>query len=141
MNFVSRQERKNTFDIETTEEHGVLRFTLRGPGTRAYLLHAVETVIVGSKSRGNWNVLVDVSRVSAPLGAFEKFEAAVKLARAADPRMKMAVVARTEIVDYIFQNVARSHGASVAVFASEAAALRWLLGAKGQGENVGKSSR
>lgn len=75
-------------------------------------------------------MLCDVSQLTPPPGAFERFEAGVELARAADPRMKLAVVARAEIVDYIFQNVARSHGASVAVFSSETAALRWLLGAK-----------
>jgi hypothetical protein len=119
-----------TFDIGILEERGILRFTLRGPGTHAHLLHAVATIAGESASRGTWLVLCDASRVTPPPGAFERFEAGVELARAADPRMKLAVVARAEIVDYIFQNVARSRGASVAVFSSETAALRWLLGAK-----------
>ncbi len=118
----------STFDIEKIEERGILRFTLRGPGTHAHLLHAVQVIAGESKSRGIWHVLCDVSEVMPPGGAFERFESGVELARAADPRMKMAVVAPSAIVDYIFQNTARSHGASVAVFAKEAAALRWLLG-------------
>ena len=116
------------FDIEIVEERSFLRFTLRGPGTHAHLLHAVTTMAGESKSRGIWQVLCDTSGIAPAPGAFEKFEAGVELARAADPRMKTAVVARTEVIDYIFQNVARNHGASVAVFSSEAAALRWLLG-------------
>jgi hypothetical protein len=100
------------------------------PPSHAHLLRAVATVAGESKSRGTWLVLCDASGVMPPPGAFERFEAGVELARTADPRLKVAVVARAEIVDYIFQNVARSHGASVAVFSSETAALRWLLGAK-----------
>ena len=64
------------------------------------------------------------------MGAFEKFEAGVELARGADRRMKMAVVARLEEIDYIFENVTRSRGVSVAVFRNEGAALQWLIDEK-----------
>jgi len=51
--------------------------------------------------------------------------------------MKMAVVARVEEIDYIFENVARNRGVSVAVFRSEGAALQWLSREKtASGENI-----
>ncbi|HEY6621588.1 MAG TPA: hypothetical protein VIY68_18740 [Steroidobacteraceae bacterium] len=118
------------FEIEIFEEGGILRFTLKGPGTYANLLDAVAAVLAETKSRGVWRVLCDATAVTAPTGAFEKFEAAAELARSADRRMKMAVVARVEVIDYIFENVARNRGVSVAVFRNDDAALQWLLSAK-----------
>ena len=116
----------NAFEIEVAEEGGVLRLSLKGPGTHAHLLRAVATIITETKSREIWQVLCDARAVTAPTGAFEKFEAGVELARGADRRMKMAVVARVEAIDYIFENVARNRGVSVAVFRNEGAALQWL---------------
>jgi hypothetical protein len=119
----------NAFEITTIEEGGILRFTLKGPGTYAHLLRAVATIITETKSRDIWRVLCDATAMTTPAGAFEKFEAGVELARGADPRMKMAVVARVEAIDYIFENVTRNRGVAVAVFSNEGAALQWLLNA------------
>jgi hypothetical protein len=116
----------NTFEIQMIEEGGILRFTLKGPGTYAHLLRAVAAIITETKSRDIWHVLCDATTITAAMGAFEKFEAGVELARGADPRMKMAVVARIEAIDYIFENVARNRGVSVAVFKNEGLALQWL---------------
>jgi hypothetical protein len=120
----------NTFEFTSIEEGGILRFTFRGPGTYANLLHAAAKIITETKSREIWHVLCDATAMTATPGAFEKFEAGVELARGADRRMKMAVVARIEAIDYIFENVARNRGVSVAVFRNEGAALQWLLSAK-----------
>jgi hypothetical protein len=117
----------NEFEIETTEEPGMLRFTLKGPATHANFLRAVAAITEETKSRDLWHVICDVTAVIFPLGAFEKFEAGVELARTADWRMKMAVIAQVEGIDYVFENVARSRGVSAAVFGNEAAALHWLL--------------
>lgn len=119
-----------TFEIQTVEEDGILRFTLKGLGSYANLLHAAATIITETKRRAIWLVLCDTTAMPAPVGAFEKFEAGVELARGADRRMKMAVVARVEIIDYIFENVARSRGVAVAVFRNEDAALQWLRSGK-----------
>lgn len=116
----------NSFQIKVVEEAGILRFVLKGPGTYAHLVRAVATVVAETESRDIWQVLLDATAVTPPLGAFEKFEAGVELARSADRRMKMAVVAKVEAIDYIFENVARNRGVSVAVFRSEDAALKWL---------------
>jgi hypothetical protein len=120
----------NTFEIKTKEEGGILWFTLKGPGTYAHLLRAVAAIITETKSREIWHVLCDATAITAPPGAFEKFEAGVELARGADPRLQMAVVARVEIIDYIFENVTRNRGVSVRVFKNQDAALQWLHSAK-----------
>ena len=116
----------NGFDIMIIEEGGILRFSLKGPGTYANLLRAVATIVTETKAREIWHVLCDVTAMTAPAGAFEKFEAGVELARGADRRMRMAVLARVEAIDYIFENVARNRGVAVAVFRNEGAALQWL---------------
>jgi hypothetical protein len=116
----------NAFDIDIIEERGILRFTLKGPGTHAHLLSAMAAIIRETKSREIWHVLCDATALTPPIGAFEKFEAGVELARGADRRMKMAVVARIEVIDYVFENVVRNRGVSVAVFKNEGAALQWL---------------
>jgi hypothetical protein len=113
-------------EIDIAEEGGLLRFSLKGPATYANLLYAAGVVNAETKARRVWQVLCDARALTATPGAFEKFEAGVELARGADPRMKMAVVARVEVIDYIFENVARNRGVSVAVFRSESAALQWL---------------
>jgi hypothetical protein len=118
----------NTFGFDITEEGGILRFTLAGPATLRDLLRAVAAVTGETQARNIWLVLCDATAITPPLGAFERFEVGVELARAADRRLKLAVVARAELIDHVFENVARNRGASVAVFADEAAALQWLLG-------------
>ena len=120
----------NAFEIKIIEEGGILRFALKGPGTHAHLLRAVRAIVSETKSREIWHVLCDATAIANPTDAFEKFEAGVELARGADRRLKMAVVAQVEAIDYIFENVARNRGVSVAVFRSEGAALQWLLSEK-----------
>jgi len=120
----------NAFEIKIIEEGGILRFTLKGSGTHAHLLRAVTAIVSETKSREIWHVLCDATAITNPTDAIEKFEAGVELARGADRRLKMAVVAQVEAIDYIFENVARNRGVSVAVFRSEGAALQWLLSAK-----------
>lgn len=123
----------NGLDIEITEEQGMLRTTFKGPGTHANLLRAVTAIVSETKARDSWHVLCDVTGLIPPIGAFEKFEAGAELSRSADRRLKLAVVTRVEIIDYVFQNVARNRGASVAVFRNEGAALQWLHNAKNGG--------
>jgi hypothetical protein len=120
----------NAFEIKTIEERGILRFFFTGPATYLNLLHAAATIITETKSREIWHVLCDATALTPPPGAFEKFEVAVELAQGADRRMKMAVVARVEAIDYIFENVARNRGLSVRVFRDEGAALQWLCSDK-----------
>jgi hypothetical protein len=116
----------NTFEIKIAEERDMLRMTLSGLASHAHLLRAVAAVITETKARGIWHVLCDATAVEPPLGAFERFEAGVEFARAAGKRIKLVVVARADIVDHVFENVARNRGASVAVFTNEVAALQWL---------------
>jgi hypothetical protein len=68
--------------------------------THAHFLRAVTAIISETQSRDVWLVLCDATAMTNPPGAFEKFEAAVKLARGADRRMKMAVVAQLEAIEY-----------------------------------------
>jgi hypothetical protein len=116
----------NTIEINIAEDGGILRITLKGPGTYTNLLQVAATIVAETKHRAVWHVLCDATAVTAPLSAFEKFEAGVELARGADRRMKMAVVARVEVIDYIFENVARRRGVDVSVFRNEGAALQRL---------------
>jgi hypothetical protein len=119
----------NPFEIEIVEERDILRFTLRGSASHANLLRAVATIAGETKSRCMWLVLCDVSTMTFPMeSVFERFEAGVELARQADPRMKMAAVVRADLIDHVFENVARNRGASVATFDNEVAALQWLRG-------------
>lgn len=119
------------FEIEIIEERDILRFMLRGAASHAHLLRAVATIAGEAKVRGIWLVLCDVLGVTFPTDSvFERFEAGVELARQADPRMKMAAVAQADLIDHIFENVARNRGAAVATFDNEVAALQWLRGAK-----------
>jgi hypothetical protein len=116
----------NTFHINIAEDGEILRFIFTGPSTYANLTQAAATINAETKTREVWLVLCDMTGMSVPAGAFEKFEAGAELARGADPRLRIAVVAPVEAIDYIFENVARNRGVAVAVFGSEGAALNWL---------------
>src|ERR1700679_350228 len=117
----------NEFNSVITEEHGFLRLTLTGPATRGILLRALAQAIAETQSRHIWRVLCDATEVPTPVSTSEKYEIGAEVARAADRRMILAVVARAELIDYFFETVARNRGASVRVFTHEATARQWLF--------------
>jgi hypothetical protein len=117
------------FEITVTQADGFLRMTIRGAGTRNNLLRTLERIIAETQSQDTWRVLLDATAAKGIPGAFDKFEIGVQLARAADRRLRLAVVARFEAVDHFFETVARNRGGAVRVFTDEAGALHWLLGA------------
>jgi hypothetical protein len=116
-------------EVTVTTDGRYLRLAVSGPVMRGSLLRLLETVFAETKSRDMWRVLVDLTRVSTPVGTFEKYQLGTEFARGADRRLTLAVVARPELVDHFFETVARNRGGAVAVFTEEAAALHWLIGA------------
>ena len=115
------------FEVTVSKDSGFLRIAVRGPATRANLLVTLQRIIGETKSQDVWRVLLDARGAGAAIGAFDKFEIGVELARAADRRMRLAVVAVPAAVDHFFETVARNRGGAVRVFTDEAAALEWLL--------------
>jgi hypothetical protein len=115
------------FAITVTKDSGFLRIAVRGPATRSNLLLTLQRIIAETKSQDVWRVLLDATGAGAKIGAFDKFEIGVELARAADRRLRLAVVAVPAAVDHFFETVARNRGGAVRVFTDEAAALEWLL--------------
>jgi hypothetical protein len=117
----------NEFKSVITEDQGFLRLTLTGPATRGILLRALAQAIAETQSRRIWRVICDATEVTTPVSTSEKYEIGAELARAADRRMILAVVARADLIDYFFETVARNRGASVRVFTHEATARQWLF--------------
>jgi hypothetical protein len=115
------------FAITVTKDSGFLRIAVHGPATRTNLLRTLHQIIVETKSQDVWRVLLDATGAGAKIGAFDKFEIGVELARAADRRMRLAVLAVPAAVDHFFETVARNRGGAVRVFTDEAAALEWLV--------------
>src|SRR5580692_6623787 len=64
----------DTFEIQTVEEGGILRFTLKGPSSYKNLLQAAATIIAETKRRAIWHVLCDATAMPAPMGAVEKWD-------------------------------------------------------------------
>jgi hypothetical protein len=116
----------DTTEYTINQEGDWLRLTLNGRMTRGSLLRALAQIVAETKSRNVWRVLCDANSVPAPIGTSEKFAVGAELARTADRRMIMAVVAGADLVDYFFETVARNRGASVRVFTNEATAIQWL---------------
>lgn len=115
------------FEITVRDVGEFLRVTVIGPGSLPNLFAALQRIIAETRSRDLWRVLVDATGIPPPLGTSEKYDLGLETARVADPRMKTAVVARTENVDHFFETVARNRGVSVMVFLEENAAISWLL--------------
>jgi hypothetical protein len=116
-------------EITVTTDGRYLRLTLSGPAMRGSLLRLLERIFAETQARDIWRVLVDLTGVSSPVGTFEKYQLGTEFARAADRRLTLAVVARSELVDHFFETVARNRGGAVAVFTEESTALHWLIGA------------
>jgi hypothetical protein len=116
-------------EITVTTDGRYLRLTLSGPAMRGSLLRLLERIFAETQSRDIWRVLLDLTGVPTPVGTFEKYQLGAEFARAADRRLTMAVVARSELVDHFFETVARNRGGAVAVFTEESTALHWLIGA------------
>ncbi len=114
------------FEITVIQAGGFLRMAACGAGSRNNMLRTLERMIAETRSQNIWRVLLDATAVEGIPGAFDKFELGVQLARAADRRMRLAVVARVEAVDHFFETVARNRGGAVRVFTDEARALHWL---------------
>jgi hypothetical protein len=115
------------FKIAVRDVGEFLRVTIIGPASLPNLFAALQRIIAETKSRDIWRVLVDATGIPPPLGTSEKFDLGLETARVTDPRMKTAVVARSENVDHFFETVARNRGVSVMVFLEENAAVNWLL--------------
>jgi len=115
------------FEITVVADGEFLRVTLLGPASLSNLFAALQRIMAETKSRDIWRVLVDATGIPPPLGTSEKYDLGLETARVADPRLKTAVVARSENVDHFFETVARNRGVSIMVFLQENAAVRWLL--------------
>jgi|SRR5271169_423094 len=114
-------------EITISDDGAFLRIALTGPGSRENLLAALQRIVAETKSRDIWRVLVDATGIPPPLSTSEKYDLALDVARLTNPKLKTAIVARTELVDHFFETVARNRGVGVMVFTKEAPALAWLL--------------
>jgi hypothetical protein len=104
-----------------------LRVTVTGRSSRSNLLTALQRIVAEVQLREIWHVLVDATGIPPPMTTFEKYDLALEFSRIANPKLKTAIVARTEMVDHFFETVARNRGVGVMVFTKEAPALEWLL--------------
>jgi hypothetical protein len=104
-----------------------LRVTVTGRSSRGNLFPALQRIVAEVQAREIWRVLVDATGIPLPMTTFEKYDLALEFSRIANPKLKTAIVARTEMVDHFFETVARNRGMGVMVFTQEAPALEWLL--------------
>jgi len=106
-----------------------LRVTVTGRSSRSNLITALQRIVAEVQSREIWRVLVDATGIPPPMTTIEKYDLALEFSRIANPKLKTAIVARTEMVDHFFETVARNRGVGVMVFTKEVPALEWLLDA------------
>ena len=72
-------------------------------------------------------VLVDMSPVhNASISILDRYQMGVKVARVLGPKIKVAVVAQTALVNYVAETAAVNRYGKMKVFSDMAQAMKWL---------------
>jgi hypothetical protein len=103
-----------------------------GPATFEQGVDLVARVMVVARESGCLDLLINVYGLTGikPPTVFARYDLAVKWARSAGPRLKVAMVSPAELIDHekIGVLMAQNRGVIGDVFTNEADAITWLNG-------------
>jgi hypothetical protein len=117
-------------DFELADGYAVFRPT--GQLTLDGALTLLSAAITHARKRGISKLLIDTTALEGfnpTISTWDRYRFAEQLARAAMSSVVVAMVAHPELIDArrFGVTVARNRGMMSAIFATEAAALEWLL--------------
>jgi hypothetical protein len=88
---------------------------------------AIEEVSEEASRRGLTKILLDLRDLSGPDTEMTRFYSGEHIAKMWRPPLKVAAVAKAELINRFAENVAKNRGALFSVFSDEESALHWLL--------------
>ena len=108
------------------EEAGILSCVVRGAYSLADFLRLADTVFAECTKRGVGRAFVDITDVTGEIPQIDRYRLGIYCAEKRDRLNRLAVVARREIINWMFENVATNRGLTTCVTADPAYATNWL---------------
>jgi hypothetical protein len=111
------------------QEGDVLFCTVSGPYSLADFLRLVDKVRAERLSRRASRVLVDICGVTGDISSLDRYRLGIYCAEKPTRPERLAVVARRETVNWMFENVASNRGLPTCESADPRYAENWLRAA------------
>src|SRR5262245_4911989 len=113
-------------ELSFRQAGGVLYCEVSGPYSLADFLRLADGVDAERKARGASSVLVDIRQVTGEIPQLDRYRLGIYVAERPGRPRRLAVVARREIINWMFENVATNRGLPTCVTADQRYAENWL---------------
>lgn len=104
-----------------------------------YFLTSIQEIGEHCKRESLDKALIDLRDIHGPISILDRYELGKEIARVIGPKIKVAVVAQMNLINYLMENSAVNRGAKIRVFTEIKKALEWLE-VKEQKENPSTAS-
>ena len=108
------------------EEPGFLSCAVQGAYSLADFLRLADAVFAECRKRGTPRAVVDITAVTGDIPQIDRYRLGIYCAEKREKLNRLAVVARREIINWMFENVATNRGLTTCVTADPTYAANWL---------------
>jgi hypothetical protein len=116
-------------NLDFREEGDILRCVASGPYSLADFLQLADRVMDRRRAHGLKRVLVDITGVTGEIPSLDRYRLGIYVAEQPGRAQRLAVVARREVINWMFENVASNRGLPTCVTADPSFADSWLRAA------------
>ena len=116
-------------DLSFRQDGSVLFCEVSGPYSLAAFLQLADRVNAERETRKAGRVLVDIRNVTGDIPHLDRYRLGIYVAERPKHAERLAVVARREIINWMFENVATNRGLPTCVTADQRYAENWLRAA------------
>jgi hypothetical protein len=116
-------------NLDFREEGDILHCAVSGPYSLADFLRLADRVQDRRRARGLRRVLVDITAVTGEIPSLDRYRLGIYVAEQPTRAQRLAVVARRELINWMFENVASNRGLPTCVTADPRFAESWLRAA------------
>jgi hypothetical protein len=113
-------------NLDFREEGDILHCAVSGPYSLADFLRLADRVLERRRGRGLRRVLVDITAVTGEIPSLDRYRLGIYVAEQPARAQRLAVVARRELINWMFENVASNRGLPTCVTADPRFAESWL---------------
>jgi hypothetical protein len=116
-------------NLDFRQEADILYCAASGPYSLADFLRLADRVREQRRASGMVRVLVDITAVSGEIPSLDRYRLGIYVAEQPLRAERLAVVARREAINWMFENVASNRGLPTCVTADARFAASWLRAA------------